>query len=77
MDFEMIGALIDMSKEELIKNITFLVNKFIPEREDLIRLIENDSDSAKYILAEIDRYKNRDYDGEDLELLADIAYYYI
>lgn len=73
----MIGALIDMSKEELIKNITFLVNKFIPEREDLIRLIENDSDSAKYILAEIDRYKNRDYDGEDLELLADIAYYYI
>lgn len=66
-----------MCKEELIKNITFLVNKYIPEREDLIRLIENDSDSAKYILAEVDRYKNRNYDGEDLELLADIAYYYI
>ncbi len=66
-----------MNKQELIDNITKLVNRYIPNRIDLIDLIKNDTDSTKYIMSEIDKYKNMDYSDEDLDLLKDIAYYYL
>ena len=66
-----------MNKQELIDNIIKLVKKYAPNRVDLIDLIKNDIDSAKYIMSEIDKNKNMDYSNEDLELLKDIAYYYL
>lgn len=66
-----------MNKQELIDNITKLVNRYIPNRIDLVDLIKNDTDSTKYIMSEIDKYKKMDYLDEDLDLLKDIAYYYL
>ena len=66
-----------MNREELVENITFLINKYVPEKSDLIRIINDDIDSTKYVLAEIDKYKEKEYDKEDLDLLKDIAYYYL
>ena len=66
-----------MNKQELIDNITKLVNRYIPNRIDLIDLIKNDTYSTKYIMSVIDKYKNMDYSDEDLDLLKDIAYYYL
>ena len=50
-----------MNKQELIDNITKLVNRYIPNRIDLIDLIKNDTDSTKHIMSEIDKYKNMYY----------------
>lgn len=36
-----------------------------------------DSDSVKYILSEISKGKKRDYDEGDLDLIKDIAFYYL
>ena len=66
-----------MNKQELIDNIIILVNRYVPDRDDLIELIKNDIDSVKYIMSEIDKNKNMDYLNEDLELLKDIAFYYL
>ena len=66
-----------MNKQELIDNIIILVNRYVPNRDDLIELIKNDIDSVKYIMSEIDKNKNMDYLNEDLELLKDIAFYYL
>lgn len=66
-----------MNYEELAEKMTLLVEKYIPERSDLIKLINEDNDSVKYILAEIDRNKNQDYETSDLELLKEIAYYFL
>ena len=66
-----------MNNQELIYNITKLVKRYVPNRDDLIDLIKNDIDSTKYILSEIDNYKYMDYLNEDLEILKDIAYYYL
>ncbi|MBQ5475271.1 MAG: hypothetical protein IIT65_11415 [Lachnospiraceae bacterium] len=66
-----------MNKQELIDNIIILVNRYIPNRDDLIELIKNDIDSVKYIMSEIDKNKSMDYLNEDLELLKDIAFYYL
>ena len=66
-----------MNNQELIYNITKLVKRYVPNRVDLIDLIKNDIDSTKYILSEIDNYKYMDYLNEDLEILKDIAYYYL
>lgn len=66
-----------MNKLELIDNIIKLVNRYIPNRVDLVDLIKNDIDSTKYIMSEIDKHKKMDYSNEDLELMKEIAYYYL
>ncbi|RHR31813.1 MULTISPECIES: hypothetical protein [unclassified Eubacterium (in: firmicutes)] len=66
-----------MEKKILINNIIYLVNKYLDERNDLIELIKNDSDSVKYILSELSKEKKIDYDEQDLELIKDIAFYYL
>ena len=50
-----------MNKLELIDNIIKLVNRYIPNRVDLVDLIKNDIDSTKYIMSEIDKHKKMDY----------------
>ena len=64
-----------MDKKKLINNVKYLVNKYLDERNDLVELIIQDSDSVKYILSEISNGKKKDYDKEDLELIKDISIY--
>jgi len=66
-----------MDKKKLINNVKYLVNKYLDERNDLVELIIQDSDSVKYILSEISNGKKKDYDKEDLELIKDISFYYL
>ena len=66
-----------MNKKKLINNVKYLVNKYLDERNDLVELIIQDSDSVKYILSEISNGKKKDYDKEDLELIKDISFYYL
>ena len=40
-----------MDKKKLINNVKYLVNKYLDERNDLVELIIQDSDSVKYILS--------------------------
>ena len=63
-----------MDKKKLINNVKYLVNKYLDERNDLVELIIQDSDSVKYILSEISNGKKKDYDKEDLELIKDISF---
>lgn len=66
-----------MNREEIILKVEYLVEKYVPERKDLVELIKEDIDSVKYILAEIGRYKTREYDNNDKEIIKDIAFFYI
>lgn len=66
-----------MDKKKLINNVKYLVNKYLDERNDLVELIIQDSDSVKYILSEISNGKKKDYDKEDIELIKDISFYYL
>ena len=66
-----------MDEKMLINNVKYLVNKYLNERNDLVELIMQDSDSVKYILSEISKGKKRDYDEVDLDLIKDIAFYYL
>lgn len=68
-----------MNKEELKHNLRHLIQKYVDDekkREEL--LLELDSFvAAKYYLAEIDSNMSTTYDIQDLDLIQDIAYYYI
>lgn len=66
-----------MSKELLIAHMEHLLTKYLNDRTDLAELIREDSDSVKYILAEIDQGKQIDYEETDLELIRDISFYYL
>lgn len=66
-----------MDEKMLIKNVKYLANKYLYERNDLVELIMRDSDSVKYILSEISKEKKGDYDEEDLDLIKDISFYYL
>lgn len=66
-----------MNEEKLKSNIKYLVNKYLEDRTDLCALIEQDSDSVKYVLAEISKKKVCDYDEMDINLIRDIAFYYL
>ena len=48
-----------MDKKKLINNVKYLVNKYLDERNDLVELIIQDSDSVKYILSEISNGKKK------------------
>ena len=66
-----------MDEKKLIENIKYLVNKYLDERNDLVEMVMQDSDSVKYILSEISKGKKRDYDQEDIDIIKDISFYYI
>ena len=46
-----------MNEKILIKNIKYLISKYLIDRNDLSELITYDLDSVKYILSEIDKGK--------------------
>lgn len=66
-----------MDKEMLIENVVYLINKYLPERSDLVDLIKQDTRSVKYIMYQIGIGKERDYDEKDSKLVQDIAFYYL
>lgn len=69
-----------MNELELQRNIEYLVNKYVIDdikKVELISMIKEDSDSAKYILAYLDINKKSGYEKLDVEMMKDIAYYYI
>lgn len=66
-----------MDSDQLKTNIAYLVDKYAPNRIDLKELIINDLGCVKYILAEIDMEKKCEYAREDIDLIKDIAYYYV
>lgn len=66
-----------MNEKILIKNIKYLISKYLIDRNDLLELIMYDLDSVKYILSEIDKGKKSEYEKADLDLLKDISFYYL
>lgn len=66
-----------MDRKQLQQNVIYLIDKYIPDRGDLKILIKEDIDSVKYILAQIEKYKSKEYMDEDLELIQDIVFYYV
>lgn len=66
-----------MNVKQLQQNLIYLIEKYISDREDLKKLICEDADSAKYILAQIDKYKSCEYTDDDMELIKDIVFYYV
>ena len=66
-----------MDKNALINNVKYLINKYLPERNDLVDLIMQDTRSVKYIMYQIDIGKDRAYEEKDSELIKDIAFYYL
>lgn len=46
-----------MNVKQLQQSLIYLIKKNKSDREDLKKLIREDADSAKYILAQIDKYK--------------------
>lgn len=61
----------------LIENVVYLINKYLPERSDLVDLIKQDTRSVKYIMYQIEIGNERAYDEKDSELVQDIAFYYL
>ena len=66
-----------MTDEELINNIAYLVNKYAPNRNDIIETIKNNPRSAKGVMYDLSMAKNRSWDDEDDDLIANISYYFI
>lgn len=66
-----------MDKKMLIENVVYLINKYLPERSDLVDLIKQDTRSVKYIMYQIEIGNERAYDEKDSELVQDIAFYYL
>ena len=66
-----------MDEKTLTDNVKYLINKYLPERNDLVDLIMQDTDSVKYIMYQIDIGKERAYEEKDSKLIKDIGFYYL
>lgn len=66
-----------MDEKTLIQNISYLVTKYLSERNDLMELIQQDSGSVKYILSEISKNSNMEFEEKDSSLIKDISFYYL
>ena len=66
-----------MDEKKLIENIKYLVNKYLINRNDLIEMILSDIDSVKYVMAEINKGRDREYERNDLVIIKEISYYYL
>ncbi len=68
-----------MDHKELIQNVRYLVEKYLDGRDDLEELIIQDpaGDCVKYIFSEIDKGKKIDYEEKDLDMIREIAFYYL
>ena len=66
-----------MDEKKLTENVKYLVDKYLDERNDLVELVMQDTDSIKYILSEISKGKKRNYDKEDIDIIKDTSFYYL
>lgn len=66
-----------MTEEELIMNISYLVNKYAPFRTDLIEIIKQNPRGAKGVLYELSLAKKSEWEQIDDDLIANISFYYI
>lgn len=66
-----------MDEKQLVKNMIYLLSKYLHDRNDLSELIQQDSGSVKYILSEIGNKKQLAYDDADLALIKEISFYYL
>lgn len=58
-----------------MKNLVYLVNKYIDDKNIKTQLLESTIDlKAKYVLGEIKRHKNADYSKGDKEKIKDIYF---
>lgn len=66
-----------MNKIELYDNMVKLVDNYIEDKEQSVKLIgEISSTKVKYVLSELDRLKTKEYTIEDRALIKDIVYHY-
>lgn len=65
-----------MSEEDLINAIEYLVKKYAPNRDDLIETIKNNPRSAKGVLYDLSMAKDRSWNNEDDDLIANISFYF-
>lgn len=61
----------------LIENVIYLITKYLNARNDLVKLIRQDSDSVKYILSEINKFKSIEFEEKDINLIKNISFYYL
>lgn len=66
-----------MSEADLINAIEYLVKKYAPNRDDIIETIKNNPRSAKGVLYDLSMAKDRSWDDEDDDLIANISFYFI
>ena len=66
-----------MNEKMLIENIIYLITKYLNARNDLVKLIQQDSDSVKYILSEINKFKSIEFEEKDINLIKNISFYYL
>ncbi len=67
----------NMNEEQLIESIKYLVDKYLNDKNDLVELIIQDTDSVKFVLSEINKNKKREYEESDVDMLKDISFYYL
>lgn len=67
-----------MTNEELINNLKYLIDKYIPasERERFYIYMRNDNIPVKGILADLNKYQTRIVDQADGNLIKDIYFYF-
>jgi hypothetical protein len=66
-----------MDKTEMTNIVIEMIDRYTPNRYDLVNYIKEDQDSLKYVLSEIDKNKNEEYSEDDLAVLKEIAYYFL
>lgn len=65
------------NRNELLNRLELIIYSYIENEsfaKELIKHIE--SLKIKYVLAELDKNKNREYSVEDIELIKDIYFHY-
>ncbi|MDE9545424.1 hypothetical protein KKJ06_22265 [Xenorhabdus bovienii] len=68
-----------MTVKELRKNLTYLVDKYIPDnekKEELYTYIQREDVPVKGILADFNEYKTRTVEQVDGNLIREIYFYY-
>jgi hypothetical protein len=67
-----------MTNEELRKNLTYLINKYVPEsqRDPFYDDISKSDVPVKGILADFNKVKTRTVDQVDSDLISDIYFHF-
>lgn len=66
-----------MNKEELRESLRTLIEEYIDDKDYALELISKlDDPKAKFILAEIELKRTKDYSPASKNIIEDIAFYY-